>query len=146
MKKLVRQLQQIVLALYNLKKTILKRSVGKMTGLKPELQQKTEIIIEEMFKQGHAVMVFQGFRSFAEQDYLYEQGRTRPGNIVTNAKAGQSRHNFGEAVDMVFMVDGKPSWAGHHPWALMGRIGKESGLIWGGDWISFIDRPHFQLK
>lgn len=45
-------------------------------------------------------MVTEGYRSGARQDQLYAQGRTRPGEIVTNAKAGQSAHNYGLAVDI----------------------------------------------
>ena len=146
MLNLIKQLQKLVLALYNLKKTVLARSAGKMTGLKPELQVRTEQLISEMFKRGHAVMVFQGFRSFEEQDYLYAQGRTRRGAIVTNAKAGQSNHNYGTAVDIVFLVNGNPSWDNSHPWSLLGEVGEAVGLEWGGNWTGFVDRPHFQLK
>nr|WP_295770097.1 M15 family metallopeptidase [Rhodoferax sp.] len=39
-------------------------------------------------------------RSCAEQDALYAQGRTAPGNKVTNAKSGDSNHNFGIAFDI----------------------------------------------
>lgn len=44
-------------------------------------------------------------RTFAEQDALYAQGRTKPGSIVTYAKGGQSYHNFGLAVDIVLIAD-----------------------------------------
>ena len=145
MESLLKQLQKVYLALYNLKKTILGRSEGKMVGLKPELEVRTNQLISEMFKRGHAVMVFQGFRSFAEQDYLYAQGRTRRGAIVTNARAGQSAHNFGNAVDIVFLMNGRPSWDNSHPWSLLGEVGEGVGLSWGGRWASFPDRPHFSL-
>jgi peptidoglycan L-alanyl-D-glutamate endopeptidase CwlK len=44
-------------------------------------------------------------RTNKEQDALYEQGRTKPGKIVTFAKGGQSYHNYGLAIDIVFLID-----------------------------------------
>ena len=51
-----------------------------------------------------------GYRTIKEQNDLYAQGRTKPGNKVTNAKGGQSFHNFGLAVDLVELVNGQPNW------------------------------------
>jgi peptidoglycan LD-endopeptidase CwlK len=48
--------------------------------------------------------LFMGLRSFEDQDELYAQGRTKPGNIVTNARGGDSLHNYGLAAD--FVIDG----------------------------------------
>lgn len=90
--------------------------------------------------------ITEGYRSFARQEELYAQGRTTPGNVVTNAKPGKSRHNYGEAYDLAIFVRGKPDW--NRPegeWEMLGEIGKSLGLEWGGDWTSFKDRPHFQL-
>lgn len=53
------------------------------------------------------VRIVQGFRSFPEQQALYNQGRTTPGPRVTAAKAGQSYHNYGLAVDFCLLIDGK---------------------------------------
>ena len=44
-------------------------------------------------------------RSDKEQNDLYAQGRTKPGKIVTNARAGESNHNYGLAVDIVQLLD-----------------------------------------
>lgn len=115
-----------------------------MKGLKPVVKRMAEQVIVEMFNRGHTVMVFQGYRSPKEQDYLYAQGRTRSGPIITNAKAGQSLHNYGVAVDIVFTFNGQPSWDNSHPWSLLGQVGKDVGFEWGGDWKGFVDRPHFQ--
>ncbi|WP_318566507.1 M15 family metallopeptidase [Peribacillus simplex] len=49
-----------------------------------------------------------GFRLFAEQNALLAQGRTKPGNKVTNARGGQSMHNYGLAIDICLITsDGK---------------------------------------
>src|SRR5690606_7828810 len=47
---------------------------------------------------GIQLRITQGYRSIAEQDALYAQGRTAPGEIVTNARGGQSNHNYGLAL------------------------------------------------
>lgn len=115
------------------------------TALQPLVRRQSEKVIAEMEKFGYPVMVFQGFRSKAEQDYLYAQGRTRPGSIITNAKGGYSFHNYGVAVDIVFIENGRASWGEHHPWNILGQIGKKHGFLWGGDWVGFKDRPHLEM-
>jgi hypothetical protein len=86
-----------------------------------------------------------GFRSVEEQDGIYAQGRTAPGNRVTNARGGQSWHNYGMAVDVVFhTANGQPSWDEGMDWNALGALGTAQGLHWGGNWRN-PDRPHFQL-
>jgi peptidoglycan L-alanyl-D-glutamate endopeptidase CwlK len=94
--------------------------------------------------------VTQGLRTFAEQDALYAVGRTKAPigkqYIVTNARGGQSWHNFGLAFDIVVLDSvGKFDWDASHPgWRKAAELGKSVGLEWGGDWKGFKDRPHFQ--
>lgn len=92
-------------------------------------------------------------RTFAEQSAIYAQGRTKPGSIVTKAKAGQSLHNYGLAVDIAMIIDGKTaSWDtrtdwdgdGTSDWMECVKVFKKYGWEWGGDWKSFKDLPHFQ--
>ncbi|MDD5159702.1 MAG: M15 family metallopeptidase [Sulfuricurvum sp.] len=98
------------------------------------------------------------YRDDPSQNALYAIGRTvkgsgitakKPmGNVVTNAKAGYSWHNFRLALDVVAVRHGKPVWGTSGEdgklWAEIGRIGKECGLEWGGDFKSLKDFPHFQ--
>lgn len=90
-------------------------------------------------------------RTIAEQDALYSQGRTKPGKIVTNAKGGQSMHNYGLAFDIVILFDkygdGKfetASYAIDKHWMAVTKYFKSKGWEWGGDWDRFKDAPHFQ--
>lgn len=92
------------------------------------------------------------FRSFKEQSDLYAQGRTKPGKIVTNAKAGLSYHNYGLAIDICLIINNKEaSWNitadfdkdGKADWQEIVTIFKQYGWEWGGDW-GFKDYPHFQ--
>lgn len=85
------------------------------------------------------------YRSNEEQDKLYN---SKP--KVTNAKAGQSPHNYNPsfAFDIAFItVDNKVSWNNKYFKMFADLIKYESTLVsWGGDWINFKDTPHFELK
>ncbi|HMV65327.1 MAG TPA: M15 family metallopeptidase [Myxococcota bacterium] len=101
-----------------------------------------------MRRENVDMRVTDGFRSFQDQDDLYAQGRTRPGNRVTNARGGQSWHNYGVAVDATFLNDnGQPHWpdGGDYTqlWRRYGEVGGANGLTWGGDWRN-PDRPHLE--
>lgn len=113
--------------------------------LRPRVQRLADRLLKAMEILGHPIVVTQGYRSCEEQDKLYAQGRTRPGQIVTNARCGESLHNYGVAFDVAFLENGSPSWKEYHPWDTLGLMGKILGLEWGGDWKGFVDRPHFQL-
>lgn len=93
-------------------------------------------------------------RTFAEQDSLYAQGRTAAGSKITNARGGQSWHNYGLAIDIVLLLDnGKTaSWDtqsdfdkdGLSDWQEIVYVFNLYGWEWGGAWKSFPDKPHFQ--
>jgi peptidoglycan L-alanyl-D-glutamate endopeptidase CwlK len=85
-------------------------------------------------------------RSNAEQTSLFAQGRSKPGKIVTNAKAGQSNHNKypSPAFDIAFKDSkGAINWT-EALFRKFAVIAKANGLSWGGDWRSFKDYPHFE--
>jgi len=87
------------------------------------------------------------YRSPEEQNNLYAQGRTKSGSIVTNARGGQSIHNYKPALalDVAFYMPGKKTldWS-NKLFEDFAKVFKPLGIEWGGDWKSFIDRPHFQ--
>jgi len=95
------------------------------------------------------------YRSFERSDALYNQpfdGKDNDGDgridesdeKVSNAKGGQSIHNYKLALDFVNLVNGKMSWVVDANWKLVVKCFKEEGWEWGGDWKSFKDYPHFQ--
>lgn len=102
-------------------------------------------------KRNLAVRVICGTRSYAEQDALYEQGRSKPGKRVTNARGGYSNHNFGIAVDIGIFDLSKTGAAQYDsvPDKTYRELAKECGLpagcLWGGNWQSMPDAPHYQL-
>lgn len=120
-------------------------SQSKINNLHPKIRPYAQQLINEAYRQGIKLRITSGTRSYAEQAALYAKGRTAPGPIVTNAKPGYSFHNFGLALDVVPMVNGKPAW-NYSDWAKIGSIGKSIGFSWGGDWTSFKDKPHFEMS
>jgi peptidoglycan L-alanyl-D-glutamate endopeptidase CwlK len=121
------------------------KSNERLAKVHPLLAEKVRQLCETLARDGLDIQVVQGLRTFAEQDALFAQGRTKAGPKVTNARGGQSNHNFGLAVDVCPFVNGKPQWEDN---ATFQKIGKEAKLLkleWGGDWVKFNDRPHVQL-
>ena len=111
----------------------------KLQQVHPALAHRARKIIAFAKADGYELRVTQGLRTFKEQDDLFKK---RP--KVTNARGGQSMHNYGLAVDFAFVVNGKISWDDK----LYTRIGKwalNAGLEWGGGWRKFKDMPHVQL-
>jgi peptidoglycan L-alanyl-D-glutamate endopeptidase CwlK len=91
------------------------------------------------------VRIISGTRTFAEQNALFRQGRFgNPGPIVTNARGGQSWHNFCVAWDIGLFRNGEYIKDGG-PYVPLGKPGKVDGVEWGGDWTTFKDVPHFQF-
>jgi peptidoglycan L-alanyl-D-glutamate endopeptidase CwlK len=78
------------------------------------------------------------------QNALYAQGRTTPGKIVTNAKGGQSFHNYGVAFDFVPIVGGKAQWNDVALFTKCGEIAESIGLEWAGRWVKFKELAHCQ--
>ena len=94
--------------------------------------------------QGIIIKIISGLRTYAEQDALFNQGRTTKGNIVTKARGGYSNHNFGIAFDIGVFVKEKYITAAAN-YDSVGPLGSALGLEWGGNW-DFKDRPHYQLR
>lgn len=95
-----------------------------------------------------------GLRTWPEQQALYDQGRNIKGDVVTNASPGQSYHNYGLAIDFALQVndrqlvwDIKKDFDLDHvaDWIEVVKCFKEAGFLWGGDWKSLKDYPHFEM-
>ena len=113
--------------------------------LLPVVKEKVKKFVALCKGDGIELLVTSTYRDHESQNALYAQGRTEPGRVVTNAKGGQSFHNYRCAVDVVPLVNGKPDWDGTHPiWAKIGNYGKLAGLEWAGEWTRFKELAHFQ--
>lgn len=126
--------------------------------LHPRVREEVKAIITECDKvlTGRAkIRITQGLRSFKEQDALYAIGRTKPGKKVTNARGGQSIHNYGFAVDICLIIDGKTAswdttkdWDNDQvaDWYECVKIFAKFGWDWGGNWKKNKDLPHFDKR
>ncbi|MCX7902642.1 MAG: M15 family metallopeptidase [Burkholderiaceae bacterium] len=128
-----------------------------LDDLAPDVAHMARLMLGECAKRGLDVIVICTWRSAAEQAYLWESGRSRPGPILTNARPGQSLHNCIEgarraarAFDVVPMRAGRPVWgtAGDDLklWQAVGRCGLDVGLEWAGEWEKMREFPHFQKR
>lgn len=115
-----------------------------LDDLHPVFRPKAHEFAEAAKAAGLDLLIYCTYRSPAEQDELYTHGRTSAGAIVTNARGGQSAHNFGLAFDGVPLVLGKPAWDDHAAWATYGHVASAVGLEWAGAWIKFREFPHVQ--
>jgi peptidoglycan L-alanyl-D-glutamate endopeptidase CwlK len=124
------------------------------TELHPIVKERSDQLVQQAAKKGIVVLITDGFRSVDEQNTIYEQGRTTEGNIVSNAKGGESYHNYGLAIDFALETpSGDVIWDrqydrndnGKSDWSEVVKIAKSLGFEWGGDWKDFKDYPHFQM-
>jgi peptidoglycan L-alanyl-D-glutamate endopeptidase CwlK len=125
-------------------------TIKRIALLHPSVRQEMTNIINECNSKltGRAqVRISQGLRTFAEQDALFAKTPK-----VTNAKGGQSVHNYGFAVDIVLIVDGftaswdtRADWDNDKvsDWDECVKVFTSHGWSWGGNWTSFKDMPHF---
>lgn len=130
----------------------------RIAKLHPSVREEVTKIISEcdLTLTGKAkIRITQGLRTFKEQDALYAIGRTKPGKKVTNAKGGQSIHNYGFAVDICLVIDGNTAswdtvkdWDNDKiaDWYECVKIFAKYGWDWGGNWKKLKDLPHFDKR
>lgn len=125
-----------------------------ITGLHPAVAESEGVLVRMAARRGIEVVITHGYRSVEEQDALFAQGRSSSGNIVTNARGGESYHNYGLAIDFALRTpDGDIVWDmerddngnGKADWMEVVDLAKELGFTWGGDWTNFPDYPHLQM-
>lgn len=138
-----------------------KISIDRVFLLHPKIRSEVMTLIDkaEAKLPNTAIRIVQGLRTFEEQNKLYAQGRTLPGNRVTNSKGGQSYHNYGLAIDFALLYDKDKngnyeslSWDilkdfdkdGESDWMEVVDIFEDAGYTWGGRFQSIKDNPHLE--
>lgn len=126
-----------------------KTTLGRIQLMHPKLRAdllNDYLDINMKLPKGVRLRFSQTFRTFKEQDDLFNK---RP--KVTNAKGGQSFHNYGLAFDIVILLDSKgdgsfstASWNVDKYWMAVVNHFKSKGWFWGGDFKNFKDNPHFE--
>ena len=117
-----------------------------LNDLHPKVKKLCEEFISKCEDQNIDVLITSTYRDKESQDALYAQGRTKDGKIVTNAKGGQSFHNYRVAFDFVPIVGGKACWSDNNLFIKCGEIGESIGLEWAGRWKgSMKEMAHMQF-
>jgi len=122
-------------------------SIRRLNELHPDIRQDAidaYTLACKITPVGVHPLITEALRSFERSDDLYAQGRTKPGNIVTNAKGGNSMHNYALAIDFVLMVNGKMAWDVNENWMKVVKCFKDKGFTWGGNFRSIKDYPHLE--
>lgn len=117
------------------------RSCRDIRELNAQAQKACALFLEECKRQGLNVLITETYRSQERQNYLYEQGRSRPGQIVTWTR--NSNHKSRRAWDICKNIKGQ-EYNDHTFFRKCGNIAKELGITWGGTW-STPDTPHFEI-
>jgi peptidoglycan L-alanyl-D-glutamate endopeptidase CwlK len=115
------------------------RSKQRLKGVHPDLVKVVERAIEISTID---FTVLEGLRTPERQKALLEAGASQTLN---------SRHITGHAVDLGAWVDNQVDWSWplyHKIAAAMKDAAKQEGvsIVWGGDWRTFKDGPHFELN
>jgi len=114
------------------------RSRARLIGVHPAL---TAVVEAAITRTPVDFMITEGLRTAERQAALVKAGASR---------TTRSRHLTGHAVDVAALVEGQVRW----DWPLYGRIAEafkaaardlKTPLIWGGDWKTLRDGPHFEL-
>lgn len=113
-----------------------------ISSLTPTAQTACRLFLKKCGEAGLKVLITETYRSQERQDYLYEQGRTRPGNIVTWTKS--SRHTGRRAWDIAQNIKGE-EYSDSGFFKACGKIAEKLDIIWGGTWKQ-ADTPHFEIK
>lgn len=119
------------------------RSEMNIVTLLPAMQKKARAILHVArdFDPTLHVAILSGTRTYAEQNALFEKNPK-----VTNARGGQSNHNFGIAMD-IGIFKGAEYLTEEKPYVDFAALVKArvAGVEWGGGWPKFRDTPHYQL-
>lgn len=110
-----------------------------MRLLSPFFADRVAKAVAQCHQLGYPIEVFEGYRSPDRQDWLYAQGRTREGKIVTKAKAWESTHQLGLAIDIALFINGKWSW--DFDAAKVSQCFLDNKL----EWLAPFEMCHFQM-
>lgn len=118
--------------------TLSSRSYKRLEGVHPDLVRVVERAIGVTDVD---FVVLEGLRTLTRQKQLLAAGASKTLN---------SRHITGHAVDLGAWVGKEVRW----DWPLYHKIAtamkqaateQHVGIVWGGDWRTFKDGPHFEL-
>lgn len=115
-----------------------KNIYGKTLVLDDVLLQLFLAMKDGLAADGINIEMTDGWRGEQDQDKAKATGHS-------NAAFGHSPHNFGVAFDCAPIINGVLSWPSDMTlWGKIADTGKKLGLVWGGDFHTIVDLPHFE--
>jgi peptidoglycan L-alanyl-D-glutamate endopeptidase CwlK len=115
-----------------------------LASLHPIMRDAAAVLARAFEAEGLPFRIFEAFRSPFRQDWLYQQGRSRPGSIVTYAQPWDSYHQYGLAADFVLCINGVWTWSSlginTARWERLHALGETVGL----EPLRF-EAPHLQV-
>ncbi len=122
-------------------------SIDRINKLHPAIRDEVLQVANSLWQRDVRFRVTCGLRTWLEQNALFQIGRTvkTSASRVTNARAGESYHNYGLAFDFcIIKLDGRASWLVDDNWMEVVNTYKQFGYEWGGDWHTIKDNPHLK--
>ena len=126
------------------------RSIRNLSGVHPDLVLVIQKAFESITSDSHITFkVTEGVRTMRRQEELYALKKTK--TLKTRHVPENNKCRMSCAVDVVAVVDGQVSWDFYNYTILASYIKASAAklcipIVWGGDWKSFKDGPHFQLS
>lgn len=119
------------------------QTIRDLSELLPAAEQACRLLFQECYKANiQNIFVSETYRPQERQNYLYEQGRSRGGSIVTWTKT--SRHTSRLAWDIA--CSSPATLYDTELLTSVGAIAHRLNITWGGEWKNNLDRPHFEVK
>lgn len=110
-----------------------------LQSLHPYFRDKVLELIRQSKLKGIELAIVETYRTPTKQNEYKAKGRK-----YTRVGPGQSKHQYGLAVDVVPVINGKPQWRNIALWRKIGPIGERLGMQWGGRWRRLFDPGHFE--
>lgn len=123
------------------------RSERNISTLSLKAQREARLFLGRIIDDGLVARIISGTRTYEEQNALFRQGRFgNPGPIVTKARGGFSNHNFGVAWDIGIFTASSGYIEDGPKYDRAAKVGLSPQLEWGGNWVTIVDKPHYQLN
>lgn len=117
-----------------------------INDLHPAVKRGALKLLDNLKQKGFIPLIYSTYRDNEKQNELYSHGRTKSGSKVTNAKGGQSMHNYKLAFDIVNKsTSGIANFNDNKFYEELKNQCSILGFTWGGNWLGFTDKPHVQF-
>lgn len=113
--------------------------IADLEALHPYFRDKIAQLVSICESKGITLAIVETYRTHAKQNEYKAMGKK-----YTRSGGGNSKHQYGLAIDVVPVVDSVATWDDYKLWKKIGAIGEQLGLRWGGRWRNPYDPGHFE--